>query len=327
MDLHAMRDKNRQNGLERRALLVSTIGNLVIGIIGIFFAVISKSQAILLDGLFNLSYFATGLFTLKVAALVQRGDDERFPLGYAFFEPLINGVKGVLVLGVSIMALAGAVQSLFTGGREIAAVAAIAYGALAASACWFLAVATRRGAKQSASPLVNADAENWLVSGAISSAVLLAFVGILVIRETALAFLVPYIDPVLVLIVILISISVPVRMAWQALMELLNRAPSDRIIDEVTDIVRRSTAHLPVQKLFIRAIQPGRSRMVLVHVVLPPGHPIGGLPILDALRAETLKKLRETHPATTLDMVFTADMMWGEPAGQSAADVPAINSK
>jgi len=41
----------------------------------------------MLDGLFNLAYFAAGLFTLKVAALVQQGDDGRFPLGYAFSNP------------------------------------------------------------------------------------------------------------------------------------------------------------------------------------------------------------------------------------------------
>ena len=113
---------------ERQVLLISTVGNLVIGLVGILFAVFSRSQAIMLDGLFNLTYFATGLFTLKVAKMVLQGDDERYPMGYAFFEPLINGLKGVLVLGVSIMALVGAVQALFTGGRAIAAGTAIAYG-------------------------------------------------------------------------------------------------------------------------------------------------------------------------------------------------------
>ncbi len=57
------------------------------GCVGIVVAVISASQAILLDGLFNLTYFATELFTVKVASLVVGGDDERFPHGYAFSNP------------------------------------------------------------------------------------------------------------------------------------------------------------------------------------------------------------------------------------------------
>ena len=306
-------------GTERRVLFVSAGGNLLIGVIGVLVAVYSKSQAILLDGLFNLSYFAAGLFALKVAALVKQGDDQRFPLGYAFFEPLINGMKGVLVLGISFMALVGALQALFAGGRTIAAGMAVAYGIFAAASCWILAAATRRGAKRSGSPLLVADAQNWLVNGAISSAVLLAFAAILIIRNTALAFLVPYIDPSLVLIVVTISISIPVRIAWQALMELLNRAPTQPVVQEAEDIVKKCTAMLLVQKLFVRMIQPGRSRMILVHVVLPADYAFDGLPEVDAIRAATLQQLQKIHPATTLDIVFTADPFWGEPAGQRVA--------
>ncbi len=315
-----MRDQNIR--LETKVLLLSAGGNLVISIVGIVFAVISRSQAILLDALFNLTYFASGLFTLKVAKLVLRGDDERFPVGYAFFEPLINGLKGVLVLGVSIMALAGAVQALFTGGRAIAAGAAIAYGMFAATACWLLAIATRRGAKRTGSPLVLADAENWLVNGAVSSAVLLAFASILFVQKSPFKFIVPYIDPSLVIIVVLISISIPIRMAWQALMELLNRAPSPEIVQQVDDIVKKCTAGLPIQSLFVRVIQPGRTRMVMAHVVLPAEFQFDGLAMLDAVRAATLKELKATHLATILDMVFTADPAWGAPAGFNSDAVP-----
>ena len=45
------------------------------------------------------------LFTLRVARLLARPDDERYPFGYLFFEPLINTVKGLLILGVSAFAL------------------------------------------------------------------------------------------------------------------------------------------------------------------------------------------------------------------------------
>ena len=70
---------------ERSGLLISAGGNVTIGIVGVMIALVSDSQAILLDGLFNLTYFLMGIVAIKVAGLVQRGDDERFPAGYAFF--------------------------------------------------------------------------------------------------------------------------------------------------------------------------------------------------------------------------------------------------
>ncbi len=299
---------------EGRYLLIATLGNLIIGCVGLVFFVIASSQAILLDGLFNLTYCVTGYFTLKVARLVQRGDDERFPFGYSYFEPLVNGFKGVLVLGVTVMALAGALEALFTGGRQIAAGAAIAYGVFASVACWGLAILTAIGARRTGSPLIRADAQNWIVNAAISSAVLVAFAGILAIEGTAFAFFAPYVDPSLVLVVVLISISVPVRMAWHALMALLNRAPAPAIVAQAREMVAAATAELPVQECFVRVLQPGRTRMVLVHLVLPSDFRVEGLPSLDAIRAKTLAPLREAHPATFLDMIFTADPQWGAPA-------------
>jgi cation diffusion facilitator family transporter len=309
---------DQTNGSENRTLLISTGANLVIGVVGLTVYAFSSSQAILLDGLFNLTYFAMGLFTLKVAKLVQQGDDERFPMGYAFFEPLVNGVKGTLVLGVSIVALVGAVQALWSGGRAIAAGQAVTYGIFASTACCSLAVITHRIAKRTGSPLVTADAENWIVNAAISSAVLLGFVGIFVIKETGFAFLAPYIDPSLVLVVVLISISMPVRMAWQALMELLNRTPSPTILQQSYDIVARCTERLPVQNLFVRVIQPGRTRMVLAHVVLPADFQVDGLQKLDVVQEKTRRELQKAHAATSLDIVFTADPAWGAPSGTSA---------
>ena len=114
-------------------------------------------------------------------------------------------------------------------------------------------------------------------------------------------------------IVVLISISVTVRMAWQALMALLNRTPSEEIIQQVTQIIETYTKELPIQSLFVRVIQPGHIRMVLAHVVLPSDFEIEGLLPPDTLRAKILEYRKRGHLATVLDMVFTADPGWSAP--------------
>ena len=147
--------------------------------------------------------------------------------------------------------------------------------------------------------------------------VLLAFAAILVIRGTTLEWLVPYVDPLVVLAVVLISISVPVRMAWQALMELLNRAAPNEIVDQVTEIVDASTKELPVRQRFVRVVQPGRTRLVSVHLVLPEDYGPVGLNAFDEVRQRTLDRLQAAHPETVLDMLFTSDRKWGAPISQS----------
>ncbi len=102
-------------------------------------------------------------------------------------------------------------------------------------------------------------------------------------------------------------------MAWHALMALLNRAPDGAIVAHVTDIVDQGLSELPVKERFVRVVQPGRDRMVLVHVVLPADYAPDGLGHLDSVRAKTHALLCEAHAATIVDVLFTSDRRWGAP--------------
>jgi cation diffusion facilitator family transporter len=304
----------QQIHIEKRTLVLSALACLIIGTVAVIAAFLSDSQAILLDGLFNLTYFLAGLFTIKISRLVMRGDDERFPNGYSFFEALMNGIKGLLILGVSVMALYGAIEALLEGGRNIKPGIAIIYAVFASSAGWLLAILSKKGYQDSQSPLVRADADGWIVNAAISSAVLIAFIGVYAIQDTEYSHIAPYIDPSLVIIVVLISLSVPIRMSWQALMGLLNRAPSPEIVESVTHTVRESLTDWPVEELFVRVIQPGRVRGIMVHVVLPENYPATELALFDQQRERTLQALKAAHGMIIMDIVFTTQRKWGAPA-------------
>jgi cation diffusion facilitator family transporter len=312
-----MSSELEQHRAEQKSLVISALGCLIIAVVALWASYSSSSQAILLDGFFNMTYFLAGLFTIKVSRLVQQGDDIHFPYGYSFFEPLVNGIKGLLILGVSVMALIGALQALLSGGRSIEAGIAMAYGAFASITAWFLAWVTHQGYSHSASPLVKVDADGWIVNAAISTAVLLAFVGIWTIEGSRFEYLAPYIDPVLVLVVVLISLSVPIRMAWTALMGLLNRAPSPEITGQVTTIVSNSLKELPVNELFVRVIQPGRVRLISAHVILPEDYRPENLKALDRQRSKTLEALKINYQNVVLDMLFTTERTWGAPINES----------
>jgi predicted Co/Zn/Cd cation transporter (cation efflux family) len=310
---------------EQRGLLASVAGSLLVGVTGVAFFFLTDAEAILLDGLFNLVYCATGLFTLKVARLVLRGDDERFPLGYAFFEPLVNGIKGILLLGLTLMAFFSALDALFSGGRTILLGPAVIYGVVAATVCWLVALVVRRSARRSGSPLVEADAASWIVNAAVSSAVLVTLAVVFLIRDTSLRFLADYVDPVLVITLCLITIGVPGRIARNALMEFLNRTPSPELLARVRGIVEGVVSDLPVQQLTVRVIQPGRTRLISAHVLLSPDYD-GGLARLDEARAKADAALREEHRSSLVDLLFTADRRWSAPLGPGAQGVAGPDS-
>lgn len=303
---------------ERKGLIISAVTCLVVGCVAIVFVYLSSSQAIVLDGVFNIIYFITGLLTLRIARLLREPGDEEFPFGFAYFEPLINGIKGTLVLGMSLVALVAASAAVAKGGRQIGAGAAVGYAVFATVACWGAFVGIRSVSRRTESPLLRADAANWMVNGVVSTAVLLAFLSMYLMRSLGADHLLPYVDPVLVIALVAVTISVPARQAWRALMEMLNRAPSSSIRHKVRSAVEASLGNFPFEELFVRVVQPGRVRYVSAHVVLPRHFEMKSLESLDQIRARTWTALQADHPGTILDVVFTMDRRWGVDGNQAA---------
>ncbi len=76
--------------LEKRAIHITMLGNVGMALLGITFALFTRSEAILLDGVFSGINFLISLISLRVAHIIRRPDDQYYPFGYAIFEPLLN---------------------------------------------------------------------------------------------------------------------------------------------------------------------------------------------------------------------------------------------
>ncbi len=311
---------------ERGALWLSGIAALGLGVLALVAAVATGSVAILLDAAFNLAFFVIALVTLRVARLVHLPDDEDFPFGYQQHEPLINLVKALLVVGVSVYALFDSVMVLVRGETEVAAGPALVYSALALAVSGAVWLRLRRAAPALRSPLVDNDLANWLVNTAIAGGMVVAFSIALVLAWTGHAGAAASIDAAFVIGVVVLTIAVPLREARDALGGLLQEAPDDTTLDAVRADVARALAGLGEERFFLRVQKPGRTTYVLLHVLLPPEGQ--GLTIAEAdrWREKVLAGLAPRHAPLDLDMVFTGDPIFAAP-GPDVLSVAALRSQ
>jgi cation diffusion facilitator family transporter len=305
---------------ETKALMVSTVAALVLGVIALAVALATGSGAILLDGAFNLCFFATALVTLRVAKLLERPDDQRYPFGYVQFEPLINMLKGLLILGVNLIALIDAVFSIYRGGSEVAAGLALSYAAFGVVYCAAALVFLRRAANRLASPLILGDVDNWTVNLAISIGMLVAFCLALIFQRAGMDAAARLVDPILVGLVVILTAGVPIRMAWRGMMALLKRSPDEAVVASVEELVRGALADLPTRAVHVRVLQPGRTTYALVHALLGPSG--SGLDVsrADDLRHSVVAAVAGRHSPVIVDLVFTAVEEFAAPTTGFAAD-------
>ena len=295
---------------EQRALRFSTVGYLFMGCLGIGFFLATRSEAILLDGIYSLISFLASIMAGRVARLVGKPGSETFHFGYAHFEPLLNTLRGFLIVGLSAFALVSAVDALLHGGRPIAAGIAVFYGVSAATLCLLMAWNQKRLAKQVGSPLLEVDSRTWFVDGIISTGAAAAFITAFVFERLELHDLLPYVDPTLVVVLVLVMAKVPLEALWDNLREVLQVAPPKDDQALVRTAIEGAVADLPAQEVQIRMVKTGRYFYVLTHVLLPEDWRPGSTKALDAIRCRIAASLREVPLKLITDTVFTADPLW-----------------
>jgi cation diffusion facilitator family transporter len=292
---------------ELRALRLSAWGQLYFGVLGLSFALYTKSEAILLDGYFSLIGFAMSLLTIKVARLVQQPGDETFHFGYFGFEPMLNLLKGIVILGVCGFSLASAIQALLHGGRALAVGPALLYGVVAAVGCLVMAGVMSALAKRSGSPLVAVEVQTWRVDAVVSLGVVAAFLAAFLLEGSRWSHVVDYVDPGLVTLMILAVIPTPIRIVLNSLGELLSIAPEKPVQQEVQERFDELVADYPFEKNILRMARVGRVSYLLAHILVKPDFRLQNVGDLDLIRKRIESGIRELHPSWEVDTLFLAD--------------------
>ena len=85
---------------EYRSLIASQWGSLVMAISGVIAALISRSDALMIDGLFSGLAFLSAIVAIRINKSVDRAPDRRRPFGYAANQPIFIAFRALVLLGI-----------------------------------------------------------------------------------------------------------------------------------------------------------------------------------------------------------------------------------
>jgi predicted Co/Zn/Cd cation transporter (cation efflux family) len=204
------------------------------------------------------------------------------------------------------------VDALLHGGRDLNAGLAVIYALIALTGCFIVAGIQRRAARNTGSPLLEVDYRNWLIDGILSGVVALVFVAALILGRTDWAHVVPYIDPVLVIVVVLAIIAVPIGIIRDGAREILGFAPARAIQDDVRGRVEGAIGDVPVKATHVSMMKIGRFFYILNQIVVSPEFRPGRVAELDEVRGRIARAMDGFEPKPIIDTVFTEDEKWTE---------------
>lgn len=309
---------SEEQKIESGALRRSAWLYLFMALLGLGFAYVAESDAILLDGIYSFVSLLMTFVAQRVSRLVQTPYTERFHFGFAHFEPLLNVVRILLILAIATFAAAAAVIALLQGGRALNAGSAVIYGVLAASGCLAMAWVQRRASQRAGSPILAVDARNWLVDGVLSSGVAVTFVIAFLLKGSPYADWVPFIDPLLVITMVTLLLPVPLKTLGENLREVLFAAPGQEMQVQIRGLVVGAFEPRDDERIFVRMLPVGRFLYLQVHVLVSRENLASRIDEQDRVRDRIYEAVRHIHPGLTLDVIFTGDERWLD-----MGDVPA----
>lgn len=295
---------------EQRTLKLSIAVTLVVASLGVVMGLLSGSQSILFDGMFSTIDAAMSGIALLVSRLLVREGSRRFQYGYWHLEPLVTALNGAILTLLCIYAFLNAVLGILEGGRSLAFDVAIVYAVLVCLVCFGMAFYEHRVNQSVDSEFLRIDTQSWLMSGLITLALLLAFIGALFMQDTATAPFIPYIDSALLVALTLCFLPIPLGIVRRAMREVLIIAPH-KLDEEVRAVMTHIMKRDGLITYYSHVAKTGRVYFVDIHILTRGDFGVDqGVRALDEVRSEISQRLTVPHEQRWFTIAFTANPEW-----------------
>jgi predicted Co/Zn/Cd cation transporter (cation efflux family) len=286
--------------LEKRSLDLGKWVNLFMAFAGVTAAILSNADALLLDGLFSGVNFVSALVAARVAVSIQRKPDATRPFGYEINESVYVMFRGLVLTGIIIMALLGALDKIITYWRTGEAMQIelnwiLMYTALMVVLCFGLSFwynhNWRRGGRRS--NLLATESKAARIDGYLSASAGIAFLGLSLLKGGPLEFLVPVSDSIVIVVLAVFMVPQPFSMFLDAAREILGVSLAPEDVSKLEAEVRIFLKGRPFKLLRASAARTGRSVFHLLYLY-PDGAVTAGQ--IDRLRDEMNAQIGSLWP-------------------------------
>ena len=286
-DEHAPHSAAERAAAASRSTWVSVVVNVVLASAQIIVGTLTKSQALIADGIHSLSDLVSDFVVLFAGHHAKKDADDDHPYGHQRFETAASLALGLILLAVGggmVWSALGKLESPDTIAPAHTTALWVALGAIVTKELLFRYML--RVAKAVKSSLLVANAWHARSDAASSLVVALGIVGNLMGY--------PLLDPVAALIVGFMVGKMGWEFAWNALSDLMDRSATQEQIDQIHTLLRETPGVAGVHD--VRTRKMGDMIVVDAHLEVD-GELTGGKPAAAQL-ASHLWPAQRPPPAT-----------------------------
>ena len=250
---------------EKTILRLSFVAGLAFALVELIFAIYSHSQSALTDAVYDASELVFIALLLFLTPLFHKPVSEKHPYGYFQLESIFLIVKGVMMLSVTLGVVVEVIESALSGGNPVNDLQVSLFQLCLGAASVVIYVIMRRVNKNSSSPTVEAELMGWRLDIGYSLGMSLAFFASSFLVKTPLAFIAPYFDQIIAVLVMVFMLPESVKMLWSSVRDIFLFSPDEELVEQIKQICTESMEDYAFSPVFFDITRTGRHLWVAVY--------------------------------------------------------------
>ena len=250
---------------EKTILRLSFVAGLAFALVELIFAIYSHSQSALTDAVYDASELVFIALLLFLTPLFHKPVSEKHPYGYFQLESIFLIVKGGMMLSVTLGVVGEGIESALSGGNPVDDLQVSLFQLCLGVASVVIYVIMRGVNKNSSSPTVEAELLGWRLDIGYSLGMSLAFFASSFLVKTPLAFIAPYFDQIIAVLVMVFMLPESVKMLWSSVRDIFLFSPDEELVEQIKQICTESMENYAFSPVFFDITRTGRHLWVAVY--------------------------------------------------------------
>ena len=261
-----------QEQKEKLILRISFFAGLFSVIVEFIFALYSYSQSTLTDAVYDASDLLFVALILFLTPLFHKPISEKHPFGYFQVETIFLIVKGVMILSVTACVAMEVIDSVFSGGHSVDGRQVSIFQLCLGMVNILVYTVMKRLSRSVSSPTVHADVLGWKLDIAYSFGLSLAFFVSVFLIKTPLAFLAPYFDQLITIVVMLLMLPESIKMLLSAMKDVFLFSPDDQALKQIKALCMPILNRYGFKPVFFDVTKTGRHLWIAVYFEISGGY-------------------------------------------------------
>lgn len=296
--------------LENKILKISMVGALFFALFGIAWGWTVQSEMIIFDGLYSFISLALTMLSLYINNFMAKKELDKYPFGKYILEPLVISLKSLIIGGMCLYSLIGAIQDIVNGGNSVEYGSALIYSIVSVVGCGGVYIFMKKKGEKISSEMVKVEASQWLMDTLLSIGVLVGFVIAMILRNTRFSWLNVYIDPMMVIMVSVVFIKMPIQSFINSFKEILCVKANDEINDDIYFIVKEIEKEYKFEDSISRVSKIGGELRIEIDFIYNEESKLKDLDQMDCVREKVYDAIKHIDYNKWLNVSFTGDKKW-----------------